>query len=101
MIIQIVRYRSGLTRDEVDERFRDRAGRYRQVPGLLQKYYVEYPETGEYGGIYVWESEASLQAWNSGDLSGTLAKTYEVVGEASRETADVMLVLHPDELARS
>jgi heme-degrading monooxygenase HmoA len=101
VIIQIVRYRSGLTRDEVDQRFRDRAGRYREVPGLLQKYYVAYPQAEEYGGICVWDSEDSLQAWKAGDLSGTLDETYEVVGEASRETADVMLVLHPDELARS
>ena len=38
------------------ERFEDRADRYRQVPGLLQKYYVRYPDTDEYGGVYVWES---------------------------------------------
>ena len=57
MIIQLVRYGSKLSTDEVQERFEDRADGYRQVPGLVQKYYVHYPETDEYGGIYLWESQ--------------------------------------------
>lgn len=96
MIIQFVRYRSGLPRDEVARRFEDRAGRYREVPGLLQKYYVHYEETDEFGGVYVWDSRESLDAWRAGNLSGTLAATYEVTGEPSREVAEVMLVLHPE-----
>lgn len=93
MIIQIVRYRSGLSRDEVQRRFVERSDRYRKVPGLLQKYYVNFTETGEYGGIYLWDSPESLEAWKAGNLSGTLAETYQVRGEPARELADVMLVL--------
>jgi len=62
MHIQLVRYRAGISDKEVQEQFEARSGRYRQVPGLLQKYYVRYRETGEFGGIYVWESEESLNA---------------------------------------
>ncbi len=93
MIIQIIRYKSGLPRDEVDRRFKDRSDGYRQVPGLIQKYYVRFAETDEYGGIYVWDSVESLDAWKAGNLSGTLAETYHVEGEPSRELAEVMLVL--------
>lgn len=96
MIIQIIRYKSGLSRDEVNRRFVERSGGYRKVPGLLQKYYVEFTETGEYGGIYVWDSRESLDAWRAGNLSGTLAETYEVEGEPGRELAEVMLVLRED-----
>jgi heme-degrading monooxygenase HmoA len=96
MIIQIIRYKSGLTRDEVDRHFKERSDRYRKVPGLIQKYYVEFTETGEYGGVYVWDSRESLKAWRAGNLSGTLAETYEIEGEPGRELAEVMLVLHED-----
>ena len=47
MIVQLVRYGSRLTYDEVMERFAGRSDRYREVTGLLQKYYVHYSETDE------------------------------------------------------
>lgn len=94
MIIQIIRYKSGLSKDEIDQHFRERSDRYRKVPGLIQKYYVKFPETGEYGGIYLWDSPESLESWRSGNLSGTIAETYQIEGEPSRELAEVMLILH-------
>jgi hypothetical protein len=94
MIIQIIRYTSGLSHDEVNRRFIERSDRYRNVPGLMQKYYVRFARTGEYGGIYVWDSQESLDAWRAGNLSGTLAETYQIEGEPARELAEVMLVLH-------
>ena len=72
VIIQLVRFASRLTYDEVMERFEARSDRYREVPGLLQKYYVHYTETDEYGGVYVWDSDDSLQKWPKTNLSGTL-----------------------------
>jgi len=94
MIIQIIRYKSALSDDEVDEHFKERSDRYREVPGLIQKYYVKFTETGEYGGIYVWDSSESLDAWRAGNLAGTLAETYQIEGEPERELAEVMLLLH-------
>jgi heme-degrading monooxygenase HmoA len=94
MIIQTIRYKSGLSHDEVNRRFTERSDRYRKVPGLIQKYYVRFTETGEYAGIYVWDSAESLDAWTAGNLSGTLAETYQIEGEPARELAEVMLVLH-------
>lgn len=98
MIIQIVRYASGLSDEEVQQRFEERAAGYRQVDGLLQKYYVRYPETGEFGGVYVWDSEDSLQRWREGHLAETLASVYKVEGEAKAELAEVTLVLHPERM---
>lgn len=51
MTIQIVRFKSGLSPDEVSQRFAERAGRYRNVSGLIQKYY-----------------SSSLRQENTGDL---------------------------------
>ena len=96
MIVHLVRYGSGLTYDEVMARFQGRSDRYRVVPGLLQKYYVHYLETDEYGGVYIWESEEALKKWRETNLAGTLAETYRVTEGPTSELAEVMLVLHSD-----
>ena len=96
MIIELVRFGSRRTYDEVLERFEAGSDKYRQVPGLLQKYYVHYPETDEYGGVYVWDSEDALQAWRKIYPLSTLTGTYQVKGEPHREVLDVMVVLHAD-----
>ena len=62
MIVQTVMFKSGLSDEEVRQRFEDRAPQYRAVLGLLPKLYIEDKETGEYGGIYVWKDEESLEA---------------------------------------
>ena len=38
------------------------------VPGLRWKIYLENPKTGEVGGIYLFEDEASLKAYLKGPL---------------------------------
>ena len=96
MIIQIVRHKPRLSHDEVNQRFVERSDRYQKVPGLIQKYYARFTGTGEYTGVYVWDSQESLDAWRAGHLSGTLAETYPVHGEPVRELADVMPVLRED-----
>lgn len=96
MILQLVRYGSKLSYDKVMERYKDRSDRYREVPGLLQKYYVCYSETNEYGGVYIWESEEALQKWRDTNLAGTLAETYQVTDGPTSEVAEVMLILHSE-----
>ena len=38
------------------------------VPGLRWKIYLQNPKTGEVGGIYLFEDEASLKAYLKGPL---------------------------------
>lgn len=96
MIIQIIRYKSGLSQDEVKRKFVERSDRYRKIQGLIQKYYVKFTETDQYGGIYIWDSLESLETWTAGNLSGTIAETYKIKGLPEKELAEVMLVLHKD-----
>jgi hypothetical protein len=49
---------------------------------------VRFPATGEYGGIYVWDTKESLEAWTAGKLAETLAETYQVEGDPVRELAE-------------
>ena len=44
MLVQIVRYRTGLSDAEVRATLESRAADYAAVPGLVQKYYLSFPE---------------------------------------------------------
>jgi len=99
MIVQLVRFTSGLAADRVNELYRERAPRYRALDGLVQKYYLRFPATGEHGAVYVWESEAALEAFRRSDLGRTIASAYEIKGVPESETADVLMTLRADTAA--
>ncbi len=96
MIVSIVRFRSKLPDDAVQEAFEQRSDRYRQVPGLVEKIYLRFRETGESGAVYVWDSEESLEQFRASELGRTIASTYEIDGEVQSELADVALVVSPE-----
>jgi heme-degrading monooxygenase HmoA len=62
----------------------------------LQKLYIREPETGEYGGIYVWEDEDSMRDFRESDLAGTIPAAYRVEGEPRVEVFEVVSVLRPE-----
>jgi heme-degrading monooxygenase HmoA len=95
VIIQIVRFRSGLPDEKVVENYKARAPQYREVEGLVQKYYLRYPDTGEVGAVYVWESSEAIRAFHESELGRSIGDTYQVQGEKVLENAEVLLVLHP------
>jgi hypothetical protein len=96
MIVQTVLFKSGLSDEEVRRTIEDRAPQYRALPGLLQKLYIEDKETGEYGGIYVWKDEESLEAFRRSELAKTIPEAYKVEGKARRETVEVIYTLRED-----
>ena len=56
--------------------FRERAGRYREMDGLLQKFYLDDEASGRVGGIYVFDSPAARDALFDSDVHGSLRETY-------------------------
>ena len=96
MIIQITRFKSGLSDDEATGVMNERAPRFRAVPGLLQKYYTRDDKTGERGAVYVWESEAALAAFRESELAHSMAEAYQIEGEKRVELFDVVLVLRDE-----
>ena len=41
-------------------------------PGLLQKYYLLRFRSGEHGGVYVWDSAASMERFMASGLNRTI-----------------------------
>jgi len=93
MFVQLVRFRTGLAETDVRQTIEARAPRYRDLPGLLQKYYIRHRETGEYGGIYVWEDERALDGSRTSELSRPIREAYAAEGESRVDNFEVMAVL--------
>ncbi len=94
MVIQIVRFKSELSEEKVLEKYKARASRYREVKGLKQKYYLKFTDTGEFGAVYLWETETALKEFRESDLGKTIASTYKVQGDAESQLAELVMVLH-------
>ena len=96
MLIQFVRFRSGLSDAEVRTLMEERLPQFRAQAGLVQKYYFRNPQTGEYGGIYFWESEQAIQAFRQSDLAQGIAARYKVEGQPAVDVLEVILALRPE-----
>jgi heme-degrading monooxygenase HmoA len=97
VIVQVVKYKTGLSEEEAAQTIASRAPQYRALPGLWQKLYVREQGTGEYGGIYVWEDEASMRTFRESELAATIPEAYRVEGEPRVEIFDVVSILRADE----
>ena len=69
MIVSLVRFESKLSDDAVQASFEERADRYRNVPGLVEKIYLRFRESGEFGAVYVWDSEKAPMDFRQTELA--------------------------------
>ncbi len=74
-----VRMHSKLSHDEIVAVMQERAPEFRALEGLEQKYYLHDPETGEYGGFYVWKSLDDVVAYRASDLAASIGAAYQGV----------------------
>ena len=63
MITALVQFKlpKPMTRDEAQEIFSTTAPRYRNLQGLIRKYYVLSEDGGTAGGVYLWKSRKAAQ----------------------------------------
>ncbi len=89
----IVRIKSKLPDEELIRRARERAPQFAALPGLIQKYYIKLKGTGEFGGVYIWDSVESLKAYRASTLAATIAQAYEAIEPPSIELIDILFPL--------
>lgn len=97
MFMLLVKFHSGLTDAEVHQFMEDRLSQFRAVPGLLQKYYAREPATGDYVGIYFFDSEESLLSYRNSDLARGIPSVYRVSDPPRVETLELLFALHENE----
>lgn len=94
-VLLIVRFKSSLTPDELERRYKERLPQFRALPGLLQKYYLRGPAPDDWGGLYLWDSQESLDEFMESDLRKTIPDTYQFVEAPQIEAVNVIDVLRP------
>jgi len=92
----LVRFKSTLPLDEVMKVIEERAPEFRALAGLQQKYYLHDEASGEYAGLYLWESPEALDAYRESELRASIAHAYQVEGEPRIEVYRVIKTLRDD-----
>lgn len=77
MITALVQFKlpTSKSRDDVIDMFKDSAPKYREMPGLIRKYYV-LSEDGHGGGMYLWESRKAAEDAYSPDWRRTIEARF-------------------------
>jgi quinol monooxygenase YgiN len=91
--VLFVKFKSDLSDDELMEVAQERIDRFKPLEGLIQKYYCRDPATGEYVGIYIWDSPAKLEKYRKSELCASIAEAYKVIGEPKVEVLEIVELL--------
>lgn len=89
-LILLVKFKSRLSQEEIENVIDSRAGEFRALKGLQQKYYLREPATQEYAGLYLWESREDFEAYRDSELRATIAEAYQTEGAPRIEVYDVL-----------
>jgi heme-degrading monooxygenase HmoA len=96
MSVLTIFYKSALNIERVKELFRERASKYRSVPGLVQKFYVHDPTTDEVGGIYMFDTLEHMEAFRKSDLAKSIRETYRSLEPPTIRSLDVVQALRDE-----
>ena len=90
-----VKFNSTLTDLELMKVCEDDLEIFRNVPGLLQKYYIVEDLTGAISGIYIFEDKTARAAFWASELARNIPARYGVIANTLRvEQYDMALVLN-------
>jgi heme-degrading monooxygenase HmoA len=89
----LVRLKTELERDEIERIMRERAPEFRALEGLVQKYYLEGTEPGEFGGFYLWRSLDDVVQYRESELAATIAAAYKGVGDPQVDVFEIVMPL--------
>jgi Putative mono-oxygenase ydhR len=78
MITAIVKFKlpQPVTREQARDMFSSTAPKYREVHGLIRKYYVLSEDGGTGGGVYLWRSRDDAERLYSADWKKFIADKY-------------------------
>src|SRR5271157_289598 len=78
MITALVQFKlpQPVTRDKAREIFFSSAPKFREVRGLIRKYYLLSEDGGTAGGVYLWRSRADAERVYSDDWKNSIVEKY-------------------------
>ena len=77
-ITTVVQFRlpQPISLEEATRHFESSVPKYRQLPGLIRKYYLRAEDGRTAGGVYLWESRAAAEAAYSMEWREHVAKLF-------------------------
>lgn len=78
MITALVQFKlpQTVTREKARELFSSTAPNYREVPGLIRKYYVLSEDGAAAGGVYLWRSREDAERLYTRDWERSIQERY-------------------------
>ena len=93
-VVLYVRIKSDLDPEELERRALERKPRFLEVPGLVQKIYGRDEASGDWCGVYFFESKEALAAFRDSELAKTIPEAYEAT-DVRHEVYEVLYPLRP------
>lgn len=91
--VLLVRFKSALPFEDIQNVMKERAPEFRALEGLEQKYYMQDKATGEVAGLYLWRSMEDFLAYRESDLRASIAAAYQAEAEPRIEVYDILMPL--------
>ncbi len=92
-----VKFKSSHTPEKLMETCHQDLQEFRDVPGLIQKYYIAEEGTGAISGIYLFETQSSRDSFWTSDLAAWIPERYQVIPETLRvENFEMAIVLNEE-----
>ena len=90
-----VKFKSKLEAKELLKVCNENLQDFRDVPGLIEKYYLAEELTGATSGVYVFTSKAAREAFWTSELAEDIVPRYGVIVDTLRvERYDMAIVLN-------
>lgn len=94
VIISSIRFKSHKPNEELVAMSKAGSFHFREIEGLEEMYRVTDVNTGEVGGIYIWDNEQAMRDFVEGPIVKGIGEHYDVVGTVRIEILEVSHTLH-------
>ena len=92
ILLLSVKFKTSLSKEELIAVAREREPMFKAIPGIVQKYYLNYGDN-EYGGVYVWDAKDSLTEFRQSELAASIPAAYHVIGTPTIEVSEILFQL--------
>ena len=90
-----VKFKSGHNPEKLMKTCHEDLDVFRNVPGLVEKYYIAEESTGAISGIYLFETKSARGTFWTSELAATIPERYAVIPETLRvEEYEMAIVLN-------
>ncbi|KQC30118.1 YdhR family protein [Flagellimonas eckloniae] len=95
-----VKFNSSHSQERLMEVCNEDLNLFRNVSGLIEKYYIAEETTGAISGIYLFETKSARNAFWTSELAAKIPERYGVIAETLRvEEYNMAIVLNESVLS--